>query len=65
MKQNPEAHFLFRDLVRLQEVNTFKGGDPHGNAKEMVLIVICGGFCSSSTFSLYMKMVPSCFIDLG
>lgn len=54
MKQKPGAHFLYRDRLRLQEVSSFQGGQPGGNGKEMVLIVICGGFCSSSPlFPLY------------
>lgn len=48
MKQKPRAHFLCRGPVRFQELNSLEGGEPGGNAKEMVLIVICGGFCSSS-----------------
>jgi len=46
MKQKPGAHFHYRDLVRLQEVSSFQGGEAGGNGKEPVLI--CGGFCSSS-----------------
>lgn len=65
MKQKPGAHFHYRDLVRLQEVSSFRGGEPGGNAKEMVLIVIVVAFVLPPLMSLYMKMVTSCFIDLG
>lgn len=42
------SSFSFQGSCETQEVSSFQGGEPGGNAKEMVLIVICGGFCSSS-----------------
>lgn len=67
MKQKPGAHFLYRDRLRLQEVSSFQGGEPGGNGKEMVPISLSSfdGFVLPPTFSQYMKMVSSCFIDLG
>jgi len=54
MKQNPGAHFLYRDPVRFQEGSSLRGGEPGGNAKEMVLIVFFWWICSfSPIFPVY------------
>jgi len=43
-----QSPFSLQGWCETQEVSSFQGGEPGGNAKEMVLIVICGGFCFSS-----------------